>query len=187
MSGIPFDDEDERPAIPSYYAEAAERAEAVADRRVMPPPTKTKSRMQQLIDGDISVDELDDEELQRGKVRSADGRFHAGNSEMVPRKLHDAMMRRILQRGAQRIREDFFNAIDTVSEIMLDSDVDPSIRLRAAGMIIDRIAGKTPEKVEVALEVKPWETVMSRIYKAVPKEQVDDDTDTVDADVVDDG
>lgn len=163
----------------NYAEEAAKRAEEVAAARAEAPLPKragqaltvhVTGRMKQLIEGTISVDDLDDEELQRGQVKDQNGRFTGSKSDMVPRKLHDEMMRRILKRGAEKWRTDYFAAIDAVVGIMKDEDLDANIRLKAADMVLNRVAGKAIEKVELSVEVKPWEHMLTGIAKSVPPE-----------------
>jgi len=139
-------------------------------------------RMAQLLRGEITVDDLDDEELRRGELRNAAGGFSGTKTQLVPREMHDAMVRRLLQRGQEKLRHDYFAAIDTMTSIALDDTVDPAVRLRAADMVITRVAGKPVEKVELAVEVKPYEGVVKKIFKARPSIEAS----VVEAELVDD-
>lgn len=148
-----------------------------------PAKTKHKSsvvrvggRMTQLLKGEISIADLDDEELARGQLRGDDGHFHGRKTNLVPRAMHDEMVRRILDRGKEKMREDFFGAIDVIATVMNDSTVDATVRLKAADMIITRIAGKPAEKVDVAIAVKPWEGTLKGIMRAIPEETILDAT-----------
>jgi hypothetical protein len=179
---------------PTYAEEAAARLERVHQTHLK--NEVEKSRWRQLVDGDITVDDLDDEELMKGKVRSRNGTFQGTDPVMIPKKMHDALVRRILSRGAEKIRADFFDAIDVIGSIARDESVDPAIRLKAATTVLERVAGRTPEKVELSMEVKPWERAMDGIYRVIPPEAVDapatkaevvyedQDPDIVDAEVV---
>lgn len=146
-----------------------------------PKKTKTKSsmvrvggRMAMLLRGELTVADLDDEELARGQLRGDDGNFHGRKTNLVPRAMHDEMVRRILDRGKEKMREDFFGAIDVIATVMNDSTVDANVRLKAADMIITRIAGKPADKVDVAIAVKPWEGTLKGIMRAIPEDTVID-------------
>lgn len=140
-----------------------------------------RTRVQRFVAGEITVDDLDDEELVRGQLRGSDGKFHGGGQKMIPRSFHLAIQRRLQQRGFGKMQESFFEAIDTMASIMRDPEAENRDRMAAARFIIERVAGKTPDKVEVAVELKPWEQLLQGIIKSVPDAG---DDDTVDAEVV---
>lgn len=171
---------------------AALRAEARKAAQLPPPGKKTKQalvihltgRMRQLMEGEISVADLDDEELMSGSFRDGSGRLNPGANKVIPKSMHQEIMRRILERGQEKIRSDYFNALDVVAEIMEDTDNDANVRLRAASMIIDRIAGKTPEQVQLSVEVKPYEAIVSKIMRELPADMAMED-DVVEGEIVD--
>jgi len=132
-----------------------------------------------LTTGAISVADLDDEELLRGQVRDADGKFRSGPLRQIPKEFHDELMRRILEKGTDKLRKQYLNAIDVMVDIMNDNTQDAALRVRTAQYIIERLAGKTPDKVEAVVAVKPWEIALKGIIREVPAE-------VLDAEVVDD-
>lgn len=148
------------------------RAEA---RDAAPLPEKTDAkksvaiggRMLQLLEGDIDVADLDDEELMRGEFRDQSGSLRSSN-KLIPKTMHQELMRRILHRGTERIRSDFFSAIDVVTAIMRDETVDPAVRLRAANTIIDRVAGKVADKIDLTVDVRRYEHVITEIVREMP-------------------
>lgn len=146
-----------------------------APAQITPPPArpvtrKVTGRVAQLMRGEITIDDLSDEELRRGQLADKNGVFRGKPSSMVPRAMHDEMVRRLLSRGTEKFRHDYFTAIDTMIEIMTDTEVEASVRLKAADTLITRVAGKPIEKVELSVEVKPWEQVAKGILRTVPKE-----------------
>ena len=171
-----------------YEEQAAARAARRKERGL--PPGKAghrrgaesvlvTGRMADLLNGHLSVDDLDDEELMSGQLRDSSGKLN-GRNKLIPKAMHQELVRRILQRGQEKIRSDYFKALEVVADIMDDDQNDPAIRLRAANMIIERIAGKTPEKVELSVEVKKYEEVAVNILRELPEdieeaELVDDD------------
>lgn len=132
---------------------------------------------------EIRVEDLDDEELIRGQVRDADGHFRHGPLRQIPREFHDELMRRILDRGMEKLRSSYLAAIDVIVDgIVEDRSVDIRLRYDAAKYVIERLAGRTPERVEVGVEMKKWETVMTKIIKEIPGSE----QPVIDGEVVDD-
>ena len=108
-------------------------------------------RMADLINGKLTVRDLDDEELARGTCRDHNGRFSA-RAALVPREFQQEMIRRLLERGDELWREGFNIAIRTHLEIASDLNVDPSTRLKAAQYIIERVSGKTPDRLLITAD-----------------------------------
>ena len=132
---------------------------------------------------EIRVEDLDDEELIRGQVRDADGHFRHGPLRQIPREFHDELMRRILDRGLEKLRSSYLSAIDVIVDgIVEDRTVDIRLRYDAAKYVIERLAGRTPERVEVGVEMKKWETVMTKIIKEIPGADQPIDADIIDED-----
>lgn len=167
IGGIPepddeFDLEDE--PSPEDVAMAKAKAKYASKK------TRITHRAAQFARGEITVKDLDDEELKRGRFRDSDGKFRGRSASKIPAAFHEEVMRRLLERGAETIRQDYLGAIDTITDIMYDDTLDASVRLRAADMIMTRVAGKAPEKVELTVAVKPWEQTLKGIIKAPPLE-----------------
>lgn len=125
-------------------------------------------RVKALQEGRIRVEDLDDEELLRGQVKDADGKFRGGPSRKIPAEFYGELMRRVTEQGVDKLRAQYLNAIDVMTDIMNDPDEDGGLRLRAAQYVIERIAGKTPDKVEHSVEVKPWEVTLQAIIRERP-------------------
>lgn len=139
----------------------------------------------------LKVEDLDDEELLRGQVRDADGKFRSGPLRQIPREFHDELMRRVLEKGTDKLRAQYLNAIDVGTDLMNDAEIDPTLRWNIAKYIIERLGGKTPDRVEHAVALKPWEVVLKGVIKeAGPMDSVDMphivDNDIIDATVEDD-
>jgi hypothetical protein len=52
-----------------------------------------------------------------------------------------------------------------------NENFEPKDRLKAAQYIIERVAGKTPERIEVA-QAQPWETLISGIVAEAEEESI---------------
>lgn len=116
-----------------------------------------------LLNGIISVEDLDDEEVARGQLKASDGTFRGRPPKTVPQELVQAMRREWLSRAEARLREALMErGIGTLTELAGNDQVDPAVRLRAATTIIERMMGKVPDKVVLAAE-DPVETLFRSI------------------------
>lgn len=137
----------------------------------------------------IRVEDLDDEELQRGQVRDPDGKFRNGPLRQIPREFHDELMRRILARGTEKLEASYLASIELLTDIVEGKSVETvvdnrgvehkipasmTLRSQTARYIIERLAGKTPDKVEVAVSAKPWEVTMRHIVRTPSQEVIED-------------
>jgi hypothetical protein len=130
-------------------------------------------RVQALLDGTIDVADLDEEELARGYPRAADGSFR-GAPVVIPRAIHNRMIRELFDRAGAKLRENLTGAVETMTQIALDKNNDPKVRLDASKWIVERLMGKTPD-VQVNMEEKRYERLLERMDReAVVIEVVDD-------------
>lgn len=124
---------------------------------------RVTGRYAELVQGLISVEDLDDEEVAMGRLKAVDGTFRGRPPNMIPGELVQAMRREWLKRAQNRLAEALLESgIGTLVSLASDSMVDPSVRLRAAERIIERNMGKVPDKIEVAAE-DPVETLFRQI------------------------
>lgn len=124
--------------------------------------TMSKTRRQALLDGDITVDDLGLDELLTGRLNDKNGTQRRGNPASIPRAIHDSMVRELLKRGESLFRESYAEAIEVMRKVMLDDSVDPRERLKAAQYVVERFAGKVPDKVEVSTS-DPWQQVIDQV------------------------
>lgn len=122
-------------------------------------PSSTK-----VLTGADDLSEWDDEELRRGKRRVQQGRF-AGrfmgkDPVVVPKALHDELVKRTLAEATKLFYENVVEAVQILVDLIRDEDVEPKDKLRAIAMITDRAMGKAPEKVEISGEMAPWEIAL---------------------------
>jgi hypothetical protein len=124
-------------------AKARKRAEAKAAGL----PT-AGARWAMLLDGTLTVSDLDDEEIRRGRVRGADGGF-TGRRHSVPSHLMAEFQKELLRRAESKFKESVVDAIELYSKVVNDEDAKYSDRLKAADKIIERVFGKTPETIRI--------------------------------------
>lgn len=114
-------------------------------------------RMQMILDGTLKIEELDDEEIFKGKIRSADGSFKGRGAEMIPRKFYDAATQELMKRWQQKVNTNLEPMMKVLQELANNPRVAADARYKSAVYLIERAAGKVPEKTEMKLEVAAWE------------------------------
>lgn len=108
------------------------------------------------------ADDLSDwsvEELKHGQRLDKNGRFQGRQPVIVPKKLHDELVRRTLSAAAEKMRENLELAVDVLTGLMVNEDVDAKDRITCAKIIMDRVMGKDPIQVDVQVKAK-WEEAL---------------------------
>ena len=116
-----------------------------------------------LLNGIITVEDLDDDELARGQLKASDGTFRGRPPRTVPAELVQAMRREWLSRAEAKLRDALMEkGLGTLVELAGNDQIDAAVRLRAATTIIERTMGKVPDRVVLAAE-DPVETLFRSI------------------------
>ena len=113
--------------------------------------------------GKIPWSELDDEELARLQVRGRDGQFHGTRPRVIPRELIQAHTRELLSRNDKLMKDVILKATSVFTDVIDSPTASDADKMRAAQYLHDRILGKTPDRVELKAELKPWESVVEEI------------------------
>lgn len=138
------------------------------------------SRWAMLIDGRLKIEDLTDEELMRGQLMDATGRFRGKQPQWVPRQFLAAMQRQVISRAADKWNANLLQAQEELIKLGMDPRVDSGVRFRALTYIIERTQGKIPDKVEMTGTIKPYEELLQGVT-------VVRDIEIIDAEVVEDG
>ena len=115
-----------------------------------------------LLDGELTVAELDDDELSRFRGRDVDGEFK-GRIRPLPAKLHAQIRQRLLNTMQANIEGFLPRAVEILNDIAESSEQD-SARVKAVDLILQRGAGKVPDVVRVGAE-DPWDAILGEIVK----------------------
>lgn len=114
---------------------------------------RVTGRYAMLISGEITVDELDDEELSRGQLKDKNGQFRGRPPKLIPGELVQAMRREWLSRAEDKLRAALYEGgIGTLTRLATDKTIDPGVQLRASTLLMERTMGKVPDKVQIAAE-----------------------------------
>jgi hypothetical protein len=145
------------------------------------------TRQQAFDRGLITVQDLDDEELRAGRCRDELGRIprNKNKTEPVPRDIHDEIIAEHEARWNQNLREKLDTMTEVIAGVALDDTAEPRDRMEAAKWIIERVAGKAPERVNVTVNKLPWEEMIHGIAKRTKAEHDALKAGTIDAEVVD--
>jgi hypothetical protein len=102
---------------------------------------------------------------------------------------HNEDIAKTLRKAENICRKNTLDAVKLIGQVVRDPAAKDSDRLKAAGMILDRVWGRAPEHVTVDLHQPPW-AVALRDMMIVGNEQqaraIDLDGDVIDAEVVED-
>lgn len=120
-----------------------------------------EGRMAMLANGDLSVQDMDNEELARLQFRDSGGKFRGRPPQHLPAQLVNMMRKELLDRLAEKRRAVLEEMQDVLIGIANAGEKD-SDRIKAAQLIIERELGKTPERVELSTGDKPFEVTMAR-------------------------
>jgi hypothetical protein len=117
------------------------------------------------LNGELAIEELDDEELLHGRLKDSQGRLSAKGVNMVPRRLHEAMSRELVKRMNGKFAEHVDEAIEVILDVMRNGEGEQysqferagTKRLQAAIYVVERIMGKPESNMHVTVEATPWQ------------------------------
>ena len=149
----------------------------VIDQEALKAKARKMTRQDMFNNGLLTVADMDDEELRCGRMRDGNGRIPkvTKTMEMVPRDLYDEMVAEHQRRTHEKFRQQLDAALDTMVEIMTDQTAEPRDRADAAKYLMERVIGKTPERVQVAVAKAPWEEIameVGRLTRAEHEQRV---------------
>jgi hypothetical protein len=138
---------------------------AVSQQRLKEEALRTRPRQECFDLGYITVKDLDDEELRFGRCRDESGRIptKTGKTETIPKEQYDAMIAEHELRFKQKLRQNLDDMLDVMVDVAKDDTVEPRDRFEAAKYLFERVAGKTPETVNVNVKTAPWEDLLNQV------------------------
>jgi hypothetical protein len=107
-----------------------------------------KDRWAMLLDGRLSIRDLDDEEIRKGRVRGADGGF-GGRRSAVPSHLVMQFQQEAIRRAKAKITQATQEVTKELLDIARDQDVPVAQRIKVLMYLQDRQLGKAPETIRV--------------------------------------
>lgn len=131
--------------------------------------------------GKDDLSDWDEEELRRGRRRDVNGGWRGKDPVIVPKAVHDELVKRTLAKANKLLTENLEAAVTVLAEVLNDKKVDPKDRLKAVEMIMNRAMGREPQKIEFKGESK-WEAAIAHSIVSMPAELVDPNINNRDED-----
>lgn len=110
-------------------------------------------------EGELTVDDLDEEEIMRGQFRNRNGDFRGGVPKIIPREFMVQVMERQKQIVQGEIAGLVTEATKTLQEVMQKRNPQPgdNARVNAAKLILERYLGRVPENINLRAEVNTFD------------------------------
>jgi len=132
-------------------------------------------RYQAFVAGELTVEDLDDDEIYRGQIRNKHGDFRGHPPKYVPREFAIAMQQEMAKRFSSQISALVPDAIAAIQRVMNKTHPQPGdgAVVTAAFKTLERFAGKVPETMNLKAEITKWEKKVGEVIV----DYEDDDTD----------
>src|SRR5688572_216862 len=89
-------------------------------------------RYARLLSGELKIEDLDDEEIIKGRLRAEDGSFRGAPPKLIPYSLHQALKKSMTDRMERKMIESLPEVIDALVRIATaGAGVDPKARVAA--------------------------------------------------------
>jgi len=128
--------------------------------------------MTDVLIGKDDLSEWDDEELRRGRKRDKNGGWQGRDPVVVAKAVHDELVKRTLSKANKLLTDNLEAAVELLTDLMRDPDVDPKDRIKAIDMVMNRAMGREPQKIEFKGEAK-WEAAIAHSIVSLPAALVD--------------
>jgi len=152
--------------------EKAERGEAHGEERAL---VRIGAANTRVLTGQEDLSQWSEEELLRGQKKDRNGKYQGKPPLVVPKALHDELVKRKMSRAFELLRDNLVSAVEVLIELAQDEEVESGTRLKAATTIIERVMGKTPEKITLDMgEQPPWLGALMGAIVSVKNENVVD-------------
>lgn len=125
------------------------------------------TRLYNLMNNVLAIEDLDDEELSYGITKCDDGKFSiraAYDAAQLPKGMRSKMLQELRGRTEVRLGSYVMAAVDRLGEIATRANVDDKDALKAIDMLFSRVLGKTPDRV-IHSQDKPFEVVLGNIER----------------------
>lgn len=99
------------------------------------------------------VNTLSANEIARGQLRDKNGNFSGRPPAYVPRGFFDACQKVLMERGRKEWEKAYLAAVEALGDIASGKEPGAKVsdKIKAASLVIERLEGKAPEKIEVKI------------------------------------
>ena len=154
-------------------AAAAKKEAKARGEVILPKFIDPETKVAQMLRGELKVEDMDWEELLRGRFRDKNGEWRGGTGAMVPRKYHEAVSREILLRADSMFRENFDIAMKAMVQLVTEPRTPARERFAAAQFLIERTVGKLTDKSVVEVKVSKFQELVEGGALLIDLEEVD--------------
>lgn len=144
-------------------------ARAKERKRIKVEKVTGSSRLKALLLGEMSVEDLTDEEILQGKFLDRNGKMSGRPPAVIPREMHEKMTAELFRRAEGKMKSRLFDVIETMTQIAAGEEdgegnqrYEPKDRIKAAIWVAERLMGKLPEVVTHKQE-RPFEVMYTNI------------------------
>lgn len=123
-----------------------------------------EGKMAQLITGELKVEDMDNEELARLQFRDRNGGFTGRPPANIPTVLVNKMRAELFKRTNGVMAESLHDAVTELARIAIEAEKEGD-RVKAIQMLLDRLQGRVPEKVELSTGEKGFEITLAKITR----------------------
>lgn len=150
------------PAAPRGRSAAAMKRKALAgtlrdDERAT---IRVGRQTTRILAGLEDLSEWSDDELKRGRRKDKNGKFQGRDPVVIPKQMHDELAKRLINEAQVVMRDNLVAAVTMLTEIATDPNYEAKDRVKAIQMMMDRVMGKSPEKIELSPGEAPWEIAL---------------------------
>lgn len=136
------------------------------------------TRLELLLKGDLKVEDLDDEEIQRMQLRNANGDFRGRPALWVPRSMALEMRAEFVRRFQGELNSMVGKALKAHKEILDSRHLAPgdAARMTAVKEVYDRTFGKVVQQTEVhaTVEKKDFSDVVADVVMDLDMDEEDE-------------
>lgn len=127
------------------------------------------TRLDLLISGELTIEELDDEEIRRMQLRNSAGNFGGRAPHWVPRDLALAFRAEFFRRFQRDMQERVPQAMQALDEMLASRHLAPgdATRLRAVELVLERTFGKVTQNVDSHVVVDKGKTFEDFVGDAI--------------------
>jgi hypothetical protein len=136
-----------------------------------------------IIDGIEDLSSWSDEELARGQRRSKNGNFVGKPPNVVPRAVHDEIVRRRMDKAYELLRTATYDAVALLHDVVTDLVAPLPERLKAAQLILDRTLPKN-EKLNVNVGIEPTPKFIEALQAGIISVGSGEDDEYIDAEII---
>lgn len=104
-------------------------------------------RWARVLSGQLSVRDLDDEEIRKGRVRNKRG--FEGRAPSMPSHLQQQFQHEVIRRAKNKIIKETNSVTKALVDIAMDDDVPVAQRIKVLMYLQDRQLGRAPETVRI--------------------------------------